>query len=272
MLRVILLTAVLALGAATVDCNAGNPFKAYKQALEMAKQMKLPVRDGQSDNEETEEAFSEEIRQAVFPAEQFEKMRDPVLHTYSCFDMTLMELGWSLVEDKKTVMCEFDKNCSLVIETKKDDITTIIATDLEIVPEEQTLLRFDFKVSNINDKSRVGVVVNYVDDDNYDGILFDKKFYYVVNCKAGKTFVKKKDKLTLPASPVAISFNRGKIEFMLYDKKYGNFIDLWTIKGDLKSVYVGIYVSGKNKVKVSDVNTAQQIRSDDDIVSDSADE
>ncbi len=179
--------------------------------------------------------------------------------------MSLMDMGWSLIDDKKTVQCKFDKIGNLVIETKQDDVTAIIATEIELVPGEPTLLRFDYSVSNHNDKSRVGVVINYEDDNNFDAILFDKKSFYAINCKSGKMYVKKTAKLTYPESPVILSFYNGKIEVMLLDKKYNNFIEVWTQNGELKKEYVGIYVSGKNKVSVSGIYAAQQLATDEDI-------
>ncbi|MDE7397319.1 MAG: hypothetical protein K2M98_06300 [Muribaculum sp.] len=270
--KIFIAAIVMAIALASPACIAQNLLKSVgteaigKIKMKKQKQKSSDLVSG-SYNDADGEGGEDDSKQnglSYFPSEQFEKLKNPVIRNYVTEDMSLMDMGWSLIDDKKTVQCKFDKIGNLIIETKQDDVTAIIATEIELVPGEPTLLRFDYVMANRNDKSRVGVVVNYEDDNNFDAILFDKKSFYVTNCKSGKMYIKKTAKLTFPESPVVLSFNNGKIEVMLLDKKYNNFIEVWTFKGELKKEYVGMYVSGKNRVGLTGIYAAQQLSTDED--------
>lgn len=209
--------------------------------------------------------------------------------TFSASNHSLTNLNWSFINDK--IQKSEIKSAGIIFETKKDDVQCILDAELSLNIEYPTLLFYSFKINELNDKSRCGVVYNFEDTENYDCILFNKKNWYVVKCRNGRMANVRTGNNTLKGDKfnVGVSLENGKacfmfvnptankkgmgtvtlltddnesdaIKSMLTDTVYMD--ELYSTKASLTNERIGFVIDGKNKMNIYGFSYVQLIPED----------
>lgn len=113
------------------------------------------------------------------------------------------QLQWDEFYDKeRSAGVQGDK---LHIESKKDKISVLTVSSLPLRADDDFKVKTVFTVSEINDKTPFGIVFNYKDEDNWEGVTFVENTYSYVVFKDGEE-VRSKSK----SRPTSIKLKKGK--------------------------------------------------------------
>lgn len=218
-------------------------------------------------------------------------LNDSYTENFAITDNTLQNLNWSMVDDKEQ-KTEF-KEKGLVFKSKKRNSTPVLDAEFKLDIELPTLLTYSFRIDELNDNSRAGIVYNYEDSKNFEGFIFDKKNWMAVKCQNG-VLSKIKSGNNVHKSKyynIGVCFEQGKVYFLLIHsntgekdkellaKKVTDLMDnpdtheviesstpiddnhyieeLYYMKGDLKTSSAGFVISGKNKILVRGIGFTQ---------------
>lgn len=92
-------------------------------------------------------------------------------------------------EKSKKVLIDGDH---MVIMCRKEKEDALSVARLPIYPRDNFKLDYNMTVPKLDEKHLFGVVFNYRDEENYNGVLFDSKKFYYVTKENGAMYTEKK--------------------------------------------------------------------------------
>lgn len=180
------------------------------------------------------------------------------------------EIEWTVFknDDSKAEI----KKKSLELECKRENTSAISTAKFKKVNVgkdfEYTAL---FKPSKIDNKSSVGIVFDYRDDNNFQALIIDKNKYYYVVCERGQEYVEAQGDCKVKGifCNVTIKKERNSLKFLVNGIEFGS---VKTAK-KMRQPNFGVIVNGKNKMSCLAVVLGIPLNSnDDDLGDDDSDE
>lgn len=172
------------------------------------------------------------------------------------------KLDWNEYSERhKSVVIDGDK---LVISCKKEKEDVLAVARLSFQPRKNFKLDYAMTVPKLDEENMFGVLFNYQDDDNYNGILFNRKKFYFVTRENGVTYKEKSGDIKFKGKKdVDVNVSLIRVGNKLHIE-VNNMAVYERIGVKMRHPFCGFYTSGKSSLQANSIGFEQMTRDDED--------
>lgn len=171
-------------------------------------------------------------------------------------------LDWNEYSEKnKSAVIDGDR---LVITCKKDKEDAFSVARLPFHPRNNFELNYAMTVPKLDEEHPFGVLFNYQDEDNYNGVLFDRKKFYFISRENGVTYTEKNGAVKFKGKKDV----EVKVDLIRTGNKLRinvNDMEIYERTGvKIRHPFCGFYTSGKSSLTATSIGFEQVARDDED--------
>ncbi|MDE7166727.1 MAG: hypothetical protein K2O17_06835 [Bacteroidaceae bacterium] len=152
----------------------------------------------------------------------------------------------------------------MLLTCRKENESALSVARLPISPRDNFALAYSMLVPKLDNAHLFGVIFNYQDEDNYNGVFFDNKKFYYISRENGATYTEKKGDVKFKSKknvPVIVVLAH------IGNKLYVNLnnMDIYERTDvKLRHPFCGFYTSGKSSLAAGDIVVKQELQKEDD--------
>lgn len=154
-------------------------------------------------------------------------------------------------------------NC-MYLTCRKENESALSVARLPMSPRDNFYLMYGMTVPKLDNKHLCGVIFNYQDEDNYNGVFFDDKKFYYISRENGVTYTEKKGDVKFKSKknvPIVVVLTHvgNKLNVNV------NNMDIYERTNvKLRHPFCGFYTSGKSSLIASGIGVGQELQKEDD--------
>lgn len=147
---------------------------------------------------------------------------------------------------------------------RKENESALSVARLPMSPRDNFVLAYSMAVPKLDNTHLFGVIFNYQDEDNYNGVLFDDKKFYYISRENGATYTEKKGDVKFKSKknvPIAVTLSHvgNKLNVSV------NNMDIYERTNvKLRHPFCGFYTSGKSSLIAISIGVRQELQKEDD--------